>query len=137
MDHNVPAPSNVPSLRRGLDKPGHDSGKVGRIRTAIRGARPEHLCCDLSFMGRRNKQDERHGGTAALVFSLHHLASKHPRLLIGGGRRRRHITEPGWRRRSGLRWRRASRSRLLGARVLSPVISVEQPESPETGECRG
>jgi len=91
------------------------------------------------FMGRRNKQHERHGGTAAPVFSLHHLASKNPRLLIGGGRRRRrrHITEPGWRRRSGLRWRRASRSRLLGARVLSPVKSVEQPESPETGECRG
>jgi hypothetical protein len=58
---------------------------------------------------------------------------------IGGGRR--HITGLvaglGRRRRSGLRWRRTSRGRRLGARVLSPVISVEQPESRETGERRG
>jgi len=88
--------------------------------------------------GWRNKQHERDGGTAAPVFSLCRHRSKRPRLLIGGGhRRRRHITELGGRRRSGLRRGRTSRSRLLGARLLSPVISVEQPESPESDERRG
>jgi hypothetical protein len=84
----------------------------------------------------RNKQHERHGGTAAPVFLLYHHRSKRRRLPIGL-RRRRHITELGGRRRSGLRRGRTSRSRLLGARLLTPVPSVEQPESPESGERPG
>jgi len=130
----------APSPRKrgeGAERAWRTTGDVrsGASDGAVRGARPDHLA---ELTGWRNKQHERDGGTAAPVFSLCRHRSKRPRLLIGGGhRRRRHITELGGRRRSGLRRGRTSRSRLLGARLLSPVISVEQPESPESDERRG
>jgi len=126
----------APSPRKrgeGAERAWRTTGDVrsGASDGAVRGARPDHLA---ELTGWRNKQHERDGGTAAPVFSLCRHRSKRPRLLIGGGRRcRRHITELGGRRRPGL----PSRSRLLGARLLTPVPSVEQPESPESGERPG
>jgi len=159
--------ATFPSLRRGRDKPGktqdrQDSGEVFNVIGTCPNRPPRAFSKQLTDIyllalaakrggplatfdrapptagswGWRNKQHERDGGTATPVFSLCRRRSKRRRLPIGL-RRRRHITELGGRRRSGLRRGRTSRSRLLGARLLTPVPSVEQPESPESGERPG
>jgi hypothetical protein len=107
---------------------------------AVCGARPEHLCCDLSSWAGETSSTSATAGLRRPCFHLVINRSKHPQLLIGGGRRcRRHITELGRRRRSRLRWGRTGRRRRAGLRacVLTPLISDEQPESPESGERRG
>src|SRR6266849_3989667 len=117
----LPTAHNVPARGRRFRSFGALTYRSSGVTADRAGAR---------LVGRRNKQRERDGGTAALVFSLYRHRSKRQRLLIGSGRRcRRHITELGGRRRSLLRWGRTSRCRWaqLSAPLISPVISDKQP----------